>query len=201
MKNGFTLIELLIVIAIIAILAAIAIPNFLLAQVRAKVSRVQNDLKTLAVALEAYRVDENWYPPYGRITKDDLRMYPALQNDINDKMQFISRAITTPIAYISRIPTDPFANLLWSQHPEIVEYEYLNMEQHVGNFSGSGPAWVTKLIPRWGAWRMVGAGPDGDRGRDIKLNVVYDPTNGTVSDGDIVRCQARPENLPHQIPD
>jgi hypothetical protein len=36
---------------------------------------------------------------------------------------------------------------------------------------------------------MVGAGPDRDRGIDIKNNIVYDPTNGTASDGDIVRCQ------------
>jgi type II secretion system protein G len=60
--RAFTLIELLIVVAIIAILAAIAVPNFLEAQVRAKVSRAQNDMRTLATAIESYQVDNNAYP-------------------------------------------------------------------------------------------------------------------------------------------
>ena len=61
-KHSFTLIELLIVVAIIAILAAIAVPNFLEAQTRAKVARVKNDLRSVATAIEAYRVDTNKYP-------------------------------------------------------------------------------------------------------------------------------------------
>src|SRR5690242_3149963 len=60
--EGFTLIELLIVVAIIAILAAIAVPNFLEAQTRAKVSRVKNDQRALAVAIQSYQVDNNHYP-------------------------------------------------------------------------------------------------------------------------------------------
>ncbi len=63
LSGGFTLIELLIVVAIIAILAAIAVPNFLEAQTRAKVSRVKSDMRTVATALESYRVDGNKYPP------------------------------------------------------------------------------------------------------------------------------------------
>ena len=58
---GFTLIELLIVVAIIGILAAIAVPNFMNAQIRAKVARTKGDLKAVATALETYRVDKNAY--------------------------------------------------------------------------------------------------------------------------------------------
>ena len=65
MKKGFTLIELLIVVAIIAILAAIAVPNFLEAQTRAKVSRVLSDMRTVNTALETYKIDNNKYPPHG----------------------------------------------------------------------------------------------------------------------------------------
>ena len=61
-QNAFTLIELLIVVAIIAILAAIAVPNFLEAQTRAKVARVRSDQRTLATALETYNLDNNGYP-------------------------------------------------------------------------------------------------------------------------------------------
>lgn len=64
MKKAFTLIELLIVVAIIAILAAIAVPNFLEAQTRAKVSRVMADQRSYATALETYYIDNNTYPVY-----------------------------------------------------------------------------------------------------------------------------------------
>ena len=56
---AFTLIELLIVVAIIAILAAIAVPNFLEAQTRSKVSRVKADMRSVATGVEAYRVDNS----------------------------------------------------------------------------------------------------------------------------------------------
>ena len=60
-KEGFTLIELMIVIAIIGILAAIAIPQFSAYRTRSYNSAAQSDLRNMATAQEAYYVDESTY--------------------------------------------------------------------------------------------------------------------------------------------
>jgi general secretion pathway protein G len=70
-ESGFTLIELLIVIAIIGILAAIAIPNLLNAVQRGKQKRTMSDMRAVATGVEAYAVDNNYYP-----TAADCSTYP-----------------------------------------------------------------------------------------------------------------------------
>ncbi|HZL83010.1 MAG TPA: prepilin-type N-terminal cleavage/methylation domain-containing protein [Candidatus Deferrimicrobium sp.] len=70
-RRGFTLIELMVVIAIIIILAAIAIPNYLTMTARAKRSRVASDMATVATVLEAYKTDWGVYPS-GSTAIEDL---------------------------------------------------------------------------------------------------------------------------------
>ncbi len=64
-QKGFTLIELLIVVAIIGIIAAIAIPNLLSAIQRAKQKRAMGEVNSLATAFQSYATDTNVYPGGG----------------------------------------------------------------------------------------------------------------------------------------
>ena len=176
---AFTLIELLIVVAIIAILALVALPNFLEAQVRAKTSRVRADMRTLATALEGYRTDNGNYPIALEGEPIDLELAP----------------ITTPIAYITTLPKEPFrkhdgpwsTGRGWSGY-DFVRYQY--------------DTWATLLVTgdRHSAmnsdWAVVSGGPDIlQEAYYTNLDIPgfsfslwsYDPTNGTVSRGDIYR--------------
>ena len=61
-QQGFTLIELLIVVAIIGIIAAIAIPNLLNAIDRSKQKRTMADMRSIGTSCEEYSIDNNFYP-------------------------------------------------------------------------------------------------------------------------------------------
>lgn len=180
-KRGFTLIELLIVVAIIGVLAAIAVPNFLNAQIRAKVSRVMSDMKALEVALESYRIDEGNYPNWTE------RIVPVTARYIR---------LTTPVAYIASVPLDPFYSLQTHESGDLLGgYDYVNVD-----YNQSNADW-TCLWGHW--WRISGYGPDqwndwgGCRetreGRKGSFNCnngipnfQYQSSNGLVSDGDVV---------------
>ena len=58
-RGGFTLVEIMIVVAIIALLAAIAVPNFLRARKRSQASRVLEDLRMLDAGIDQYAIEHN----------------------------------------------------------------------------------------------------------------------------------------------
>lgn len=199
--NAFTLIELLIVVAIIAILAAIAVPNFLEAQVRSKVSRCKTDMRSIATAIEAYKVDTNHYPPEPILGRP-LPYWLALQ------------VLTTPVAYLSSIPPDTFPEKPWNTAAatlvQVQNFDYYGEfweGRQWGEDGSGGNQYVLAFGKRSAAqWVMSTNGPDmkwscgpyamfgleciqafpaiPPRGNP---GAVYDPTNGTISNGDIVR--------------
>ena len=175
--TGFTLIELLIVVAIIAILAAIAVPNFLEAQVRSKVSKSLAELASLAVALEAYHVDYDRYCPqrYGT----GVPIYIVVQRLV---------MLTTPVPYITSLPLDPFEHRDYLQTGNYKSYVYAYKPDSVANgwSQWGGLVWGGPSSPY--DWLLEGYGPSG-LGSPYWFNGrnQYDPTNGTVSGGHIIR--------------
>lgn len=171
--RAFTLIELLIVVAIVAILAVIGIPNFLEAQVRAKVARVQNDMRACTTGLEAYKAENGNYPH--DYFEDDWKSWSQL---------------TTPIPFLDTIFIDIFSEKYGPRSP----FDYGTQYERPTESQQNG----------WGAykieWAIVSPGPDrkeqwdwatfGETGYDLQLQIkgsAYDPTNGTMSPGDLVR--------------
>jgi general secretion pathway protein G len=75
--KGFTLIELLIVVAIIGIIAAIAIPNLLNAIDRGKQKRTMADLRSMGTAIEEYSIDNNFYPDAADVAELEVSVTPS----------------------------------------------------------------------------------------------------------------------------
>ncbi|MDX9752714.1 MAG: prepilin-type N-terminal cleavage/methylation domain-containing protein [bacterium] len=172
-RSGFTLIELLIVVAIIGILAAIAVPNFMNAQIKAKLSRVKTDIRALAQAHEMYFVDNNSYPPE---SEDDIF------TGRRTRMEAGLFCLTYPVAYMSSLPHDPF------------------QDTSAARFEGTEAAYETGVAQRNKknvAYNIFSRGPDmAENGlysaqpffgmqRNNGEGNTYSPTNGLTSMGDI----------------
>lgn len=234
--KGFTLIELLIVVAIIAILAAIAVPNFLEAQTRAKVSRAKNDMRSIATALESYFVDKNTFVaarsqsgrPDGRTVNGMLpssvtsgntlgngtspagakyRITFATYNPAQQDMQ--GHSLTTPIAYLTTVPNDPFADtkgatfgyanandagfIMWSYGPDTDENSATvpnGQLQHyfwVNGYTPQGVAYIPNSV-----YNPYVSNPTVTlmTGSNVANQFyTYDSTNGTSSGGDVWRVK------------
>ena len=189
-RPAVTLIELLIVVAIIAILAAIAVPNFLEAQTRSKVSRAQSDIRAAATAMESYYVDNNSYPPF--YARDAVGV-------IGERGIFF---LSTPIAYITSLPADPFQvgrprtstnvqkNFMTSFGPTYRYFVYSPNDPFV-RWDRTG--WSLRSMGPDQDWDLVGHAPDNE---NPPLNGEYDPTNGTVSNGDLLRFGGGAAGIP-----
>jgi len=201
-KAAFTLIELLIVVAIIAILAAIAVPNFLEAQTRAKVSRCAADCRSIRTGLESYAVDSNHYPEGDQGVADLMQNGCALLR------------LSTPIAYMTSVPRSPFKeeNMGYSVTPRLcnrmVTYLYVraefappgngtdtdnngitdNYEKDRAYYLASNDPAAPASLKMGGNWELKSVGPNNfDDRNTISTNArVYDPTNGTISPGDVI---------------
>jgi len=200
-KKGFTLIELLIVVAIIAILAAIAIPNFLQAMVRSKVARAQSELQSLATALESYEVDNNTYP----LMRGPVSGMINVVNRPEDKDGYTQECLngfrtapvelTTPISYLSSLANDPFKNpgtdfsgQSYNDGDSLdLGYIYTNIDEYVA-YPGDG--FDENDLEAYGDWRLCSIGPIATDSLPAIGYFSYNPTNGTVSAGYILRTQA-----------
>ncbi len=215
--TGFTLIELLIVVAIIAILAAIAVPNFLEAQVRAKVSRARADMRTLVTANESYHIDYNKFPLHMLVDQvGNFQVDPWLADTSGPSFAEFhyseKNSITTPIAYMSTIPPDPFfkygapvnpgsSTIATGRREARKRYMYANT-----TYRSASQTVVDNSRQAYGEYTIWSGGPDGYR-RDIYLRSpttdamrIYDATNGTVSVGDIWRTHKNSDGSRPTVP-
>ncbi|MEI7634819.1 MAG: type II secretion system protein GspG [bacterium] len=184
--KAFTLIELLIVVAIIAILAAIAVPNFLEAQTRSKAARCKADMRSMKTAIESYRMDNTNYPE-GIGYAEGMAQYRLVR-------------ITTPIAYMTSIPNDPFqTRMVGGQPGDKPSFIYLLHKYHnndvgggwaLGGLYSSKPSWLVwnpGYIPKW---VLISKGPlQSEATSNYIYAIPYDPTNGTTSFGELFSYQ------------
>ena len=166
------MIELLIVVAIIGILAAIAVPNFMAAKLRANVARAVSNMRSVETGLESYFLDNNSYT--SRAWDPHYEGFAML---------------TTPVAYMNG--EDAFRNPFkprnyFSTH---VDGREVDPFFELGTWKTSGSAFKKEFPTN--AWLLESSGPD--FGDDYNANnypqqgLVYQTSNGLKSHGDIYR--------------
>jgi prepilin-type N-terminal cleavage/methylation domain-containing protein len=190
--RGFTLIEVAILLVIVSVLVAIAVPNFRTAEIRSKVALVKGQLNVLTLALESYNIDNLDYPPTAFTDPPTLAV--ADDGGSNRTSYFTLKPLTTPIAYVTKIPEDPFADV--SVTPSFDQgydrYGHINAAYSYRSSKGSNRATFPAYQQYDQEWALSSVGPDRDYdswGTGPENLMFYDPTNGVLSNGDIIRMQ------------
>jgi prepilin-type N-terminal cleavage/methylation domain-containing protein len=199
--NGFTLVELVITIAILGILVAIAIPNYIGGSRRCYNARAESEIRSLKNSLESFFIDNNQYLPMNRDQALMDTQYSGLDKSdpsaptidiaylaIGDVKTGKRLCLTTPVSYISSIPFDPF-------NGDGSESSY--------GYGSDGVSYY--IITSWGPDKVEGlGGKDGfderdftgsdvsDRSRSglrgsryVLADYKFDPSNGISSSGEI----------------
>ena len=169
-------------------------PNFLEAQVRSKISRVRADQRTLATAIESYRVDHNLYPAFTT----------GVYGPVNTNRGFVHELVclTTPVAYLASVEiVDPFNRGQDTPRP-VYGHEFYSMW-----YSNLNLALKQGGLPRISSalWQLFSYGPDfvwsgpmdgrgylgqfrdGVGGAEVIARYEYDASNGTRSAGDLLK--------------
>lgn len=175
--NGFTLIELLIVVAIIGILAAIAVPNFMTARLRARIAATESNMKSIGTALEMYAVDHGKYPN---------TYYPGSTTFINPRIYRFLR-LTTPVAYMSASVRDVF-NTVDIEPNAVYPFWGPDTMDHRRLGTWFNDPSMVQIKGQKGGWSIMSFGPDQDFESTQKQYLLpFDASNGVISDGDIYR--------------
>ena len=122
---GFTLVEIMIVVAIIALLASIAVPNFLRSRKRSQATQVLQDLRVLDAAVDLYAIESNKITGFNPVFSDlqnyiktGTRLYQSGAKDILGN-SFGAFTVDTP----PKVPATTFTalsdvapNTFWSPY-------------------------------------------------------------------------------------
>lgn len=210
--HAFTLLEMLFTVAMIAILAAIAIPNFLDAQVRSKVARARGDMAALDAAIRAYSVQREAYPPnqpeclkwlkelrlrnpqgpeapVANAAKSPRKMFDRDNepHPLLAKTGWDLKCLTTPTAWIaSSLPVDPFHSGKTDSQGCVsripMPFVYIDLYDV---FHEDGHTTTTQGSH---GFMLLSHGPDENLTLENPVYgpfIEYDPTNGLVSTGDL----------------
>jgi len=210
--KGFTLIEFLLVIAIISIIAAIVVPNIMSANIRAKVTAIERELGSIAIALEDHKTDRGFYPVepqndpgHSGLNADEIGSSGvALSGNSAAGLGKLIYPVTSSSnsVYLYTIPGDPFNNNgeeEWDGSSGAHNHHYCYFTgkddgngNRINSQSGDSKAYY---------WALVSYGPDKDQDitsyveawKAVDTNApnynpakAYNPDNGITSSGDII---------------